>query len=359
MITNTENTILENWRPTASLSALKIRAAILSKIRAFFAERNVLEVETPLLSHNTVTNPYIQSITAQYSSVNNKQKNDLYLQTSPEYAMKRLLAAGSGSIYQICKAFRNGEVGRKHNPEFTMLEWYQLDFDHHDLMSEMDELLQLVLKTPPATRTSYANIFKNYLKLNPHTVTVTELKNCAIKNEVSIPNGIDENDRDTWLELLMSLIIEPHLGHSEPIFIYDYPASQATLARIRHDDDPVAERFEVYIKGVELANGFHELADGKEQRKRFENNIIERRALGFNEIAIDENFIAALNHGLPNCAGVALGIDRLLMLAANANSISEIISIFRLTARKIKTIHHPLPCCNNFNLSCFNSMVSS
>lgn len=317
---------LENWRPTTTQSALKIRAAMLAKIRAFFAARNVLEVETPLLSHGTITDPYIHAITAQYFLAGSKQKQQLYLQTSPEYAMKRLLAAGSGSIYQICKAFRNGETGRKHNPEFTMLEWYRLDYDHHDLMTEMDELLQCILQTPAAKRFSYAEIFNQYLQINPHSATVNELKTCAVKHELFISSSIDQNDRNNWLDLLMSHIIEPHLGQAEPTFIYDYPATQAALARIRRDAIPVAERFEVYIKGIELANGFYELADAQEQRQRFEENIIERRALGFDEAPIDENFIAALNHGLPNCAGVAIGIDRLLMLAANAETISEIIS---------------------------------
>lgn len=316
----------EIWQPTASLSMLKTRAKILEKIRTFFATRNVLEVETPLLSHGTVTDPFIHSIPVQYSPAGSKHTETLYLQTSPEYAMKRLLAAGSGSIYQICKAFRNGESGRKHNPEFTMLEWYRIDFEHHALMTEMDEFLQFVIESKPATRTSYANIFDQYLNINPHTISVHNLKNCAVKNNLSIPLGIDENDRNTWLDLLMSHFIEPHLGQSEPIFIYDYPATQAALARIRNDEIPVAERFEVYIKGVELANGFHELANAAEQRKRFEENIIERNKLGYNEALIDENLLAALNHGLPNCAGVAIGIDRLIMIATGANSIKNIIS---------------------------------
>ncbi len=316
----------ENWRPTATFSALKFRAQILSKIRAFFAARNVLEVETPLLSHSSVTDPYIHSITAQYSPTGSKQKTIMYLQTSPEYAMKRLLAAGSGSIYQICKAFRNGESGRKHNPEFTMLEWYRPNFNHHDLMSEMDEFLQYVINSKSAKKMSFAEVFNHYLKINPHTVPINELKNCAINNNLSIPHGIDENHRDTWLDLIMSHIIEPHLGQTEPLFIFDYPASQAALSRIRHDEIPVAERFEVYIKGVELANGFHELSDATEQRQRFEENLIERRTFGYDEIPIDENLIAALKHGLPHCSGVAVGIDRLMMIAANANSIAEIIS---------------------------------
>ncbi len=320
------NQITENWRPTAGLSALKTRAKILEKIRAFFAIRDVLEVETPLLSHGTVTDPFTHSITAQYSPAGSKQTDILYLQTSPEYAMKRLLAAGSGSIYQICKAFRNGESGRKHNPEFTMLEWYRLNFDHHALMSDMDEFLQFVIATKPATRISYSNIFDNYLNINPHRASINELKNCAVINNLCIAEGIDEYDRNTWLDLLMSHLIEPHLGQVEPIFIYDYPANQAALARIRRDDIPVAERFEVYINGIELANGFHELANATEQRNRFEENIIERRKLGYNEVTIDENLIAALNYGLPDCAGVAIGIDRLIMIATAANSIKDIIS---------------------------------
>ena len=303
------------WRPSASINHLRERAQLLKKIRGFFASRDVLEVETPLLCRASVTDPHIHSIPAF---------SHHYLQTSPEYAMKRLLAAGSGSIYQISKAFRQDESGRFHNPEFTMLEWYRLGFDHHDLMDEMDELLQLVLNTRVADRKSYAEIFHTHLQLDPHQASVGELITCAKQNNLQIDAHIP--DRDTWLQLLMSHLIEPQLGKEVPSFIYDFPASQAALARIQPNNPNVASRFEVYVKGIELANGFHELQDATEQRNRFEKNLAERAELGQPEMPIDEFFLSALSHGLPDCAGVALGIDRLAMLASGCENISEVLS---------------------------------
>jgi lysyl-tRNA synthetase class 2 len=309
------------WRPSASLQNLRMRADILQKIRAFFAARQVLEVETPLLCHTSVTDPYIHSIPAQ---VETPAKNIYYLQTSPEYAMKRLLAAGSGAIYQISKAFRQDEVGRWHNPEFTMLEWYRPGFTHHDLMDEMDELLQIVLNTPAADRKTYAELCQNFLQLNPHRASLTELANCAAQQQLSIQADI--HDRDTWLQLLMSECIEPHIAADRPCFIYDFPASQAALARVQPGDPAVALRFEVYFRGLELANGFYELQDANEQRKRFEKNLAQRQQLGAATLPIDELLLAALVHGLPDCAGVALGIDRLVMLVTQSASIAEVLS---------------------------------
>lgn len=310
------------WCPSASLENLRVRAQILKSIRDFFAARNVTEVETPLLCHTSVTDPHIHSIPALFRS--HSQEKLYYLQTSPEYAMKRLLAAGSGPIYQITKAFRQGEIGRFHNPEFTMLEWYRPGFNHHDLMNEMDELLQIVLKTSAAERKSYAELFQSHLGIDPHHAMLDELIACAEKNNVSVEGDI--SDRDTWLHLLLSHCIEPLLSNDRPCFIYNFPASQAALARIQSTNPPVASRFEVYFKGIELANGFHELQDAKEQRKRFEKNLVERKRLGLSELLIDEHFLAALEHGLPDCAGVALGIDRLVMLAMNADCIQEMLS---------------------------------
>jgi lysyl-tRNA synthetase class 2 len=238
--------------------------------------------------------------------------------------MKRLLAAGSGPIFQICKAFRQGEVGRFHNPEFTMLEWYRPRFDHHDLMNEMDELLQMVLNKPTAERKSYVDVFLEYLQINPHTASMGELANCATANHISIAG--DVQDRDTWLQLLMSEYIELRIGQDRPCFIYDFPATQAALARIQPGNPPVASRFELYFRGIELANGFHELQDAGEQRKRFEDSLSKRKELGLNLLTIDELFLSALEHGLPDCAGVALGIDRLIMLATQSGNIADILS---------------------------------
>lgn len=311
------------WHPTASLSNLRARARILSQIRQFFAERNILEVETPLLSHGTVTDPHVNGIPAIYQTIGNSKKEICYLQTSPEYAMKRLLAAGSGSIYQICKAFRQGEMGRLHNPEFTMLEWYHLEYDHHALMDEMDLLLQLILGVPPAERITYADLFLKYFNINPHSVDVSELIEIANKNKFQVAAQLD---RDAYLDLLWTHGIEPFVAKDKPLFLYDFPISQAALAKIRNEDPPVASRFEVYFKGVELANGFHELQDSDEQIKRFQNDLQFRKQHKLPARPIDERFLAALKVGLPECAGVALGVDRLVMLALEENSLSEIMS---------------------------------
>lgn len=315
-----------SWQPTATIETLKQRANIITKIRNFFAEREVLEVDTPLLSHASVTDLHLHSFETRYSLSDAGQTETLYLQTSPEYAMKRLLAANSGPIYQICKAFRNnGETGRFHNPEFTMLEWYRPGFDHHKLMDEMNELLKLILECKDAERLTYTDIFQRHFDINPHTASVDELKSLAINSGLSIEH-LTLTQRDDWLMLLMSHVIEPHLGIQQPTFIYDFPATQAALAKIRQDNPPVAERFEVYIQGVELANGFNELSDTKEQRQRFINDLQKRRENNYPAVPIDENLLAALDNGFPNCAGVALGIDRLVMLALKKDKIDDVIA---------------------------------
>lgn len=315
------------WQPTAPISNLKQRAKVIAKIRNFFAERDVLEVETHLLSHAAVTDIHLQSFVTDYYSAPNSTSQKLYLQTSPEFAMKRLLAAGSGSIYQICKAFRNeGESGRMHNPEFTLLEWYRVGFDHQQLMNEMDDFLQLVLQCLPAEKISYADLFLKYVNLNPHLTNAAELKNSALQLGLEELKNIDTTDKDIWLQLLMSHYIEPKLGINAPTFVYDFPVTQAALARIRNDNPPVAERFEVYFKGIELANGFHELTNAQEQQARFENDLRQRKELNYAAGPMDHNLLAALQHGLPACAGVALGIDRLVMLATQTENITDVIS---------------------------------
>ena len=314
-----------NWQPTTTIADLKARAEIIAKIRHFFAERNVLEVDTPLLSNATITDPALHSFATTFTGPGAARGKTLYLQTSPEFAMKRLLAAGSGAIYQICKAFRNDELGRHHNPEFTMLEWYRPDFDHHDLMDEMDELLQLILNGEPAERLTYQQAFLRYAKLDPHSASLETLQDCAEQAGIAIQQ-LKLTSKDAWLHLLMSHVVEPHLGQEQPTFIYDYPASQAALAQIRASYPPLAERFEVYVKGIELANGFHELSDAAEQHRRFFAELAERKNLNLPEVPIDYNLLAALEHGLPNCAGVALGIDRLVMLACKASSLQEVLS---------------------------------
>jgi elongation factor P--(R)-beta-lysine ligase len=311
------------WQPSASIEKLRARAQILKTIRDFLSARDILEVETPLMCHTSVPDPFIQSIPALWQPHPAKLEERYYLQTSPEYAMKRLLAAGSGSIFQITKTFRQGEISQLHNPEFSMLEWYRIGFDHHQLMDEMDALLQLILNQGPAERVTYQHLFQTHLNIDPHSVSIDELMNCAQQHGLDVAATLDH---DGWLNILMSHLIEPKLGMTRPCFVYAFPASQAALARIQAGEIPVAARFEVYCQGMELANGFYELTDANEQRMRFEQNNLERLQLGLTPMLIDEYLLAALADGFPDCAGVALGIDRLVMLATQSTHIREVLS---------------------------------
>jgi len=320
-----------DWQPSASISILKERAKLLSDIRTFFEKRGVLEVETPLLCSTASLDPHINPISVLYKklefSTTLPKEENYYLQTSPEFAMKRLLAAGSGPIYQLCKAFRNDEVGRFHNPEFTILEWYQPGFTHHDLMQEVDELLQVVLGTLPAEKISYEAIFQKVLHFNPHTVSLDHLKQVAILKNVILSEDITKTlTVDDWLDILMTHCIEPQLGLERPMMLYDYPITKAALAKIRTGNPSVAERFEVYVQGIELANGFHELLNSEEQKDRFLKNLETRKALGYPVIPIDQYLIAALESGMPSSSGVALGVDRLLMLKFQSSHINEVVS---------------------------------
>lgn len=311
------------WMPTASIQQLKQRAALLNTIRQFFAARDVLEVDTPAMSHATVTDVHLHTFQTEFVGPGYANGGQLHLMTSPEFHMKRLLAAGSGSIYQIGKAFRNEENGRYHNPEFTMLEWYRVGFDHHMLMDEMDALLQLVLGIGAAERMTYQQAFITVLGVCPLQGSMAELKQAAVKlglSDIAEP----EQDRDTLLQLLFSIGIEPHIGQQVPAFVYDFPATQAALAKINPHDARVADRFEVYFKGIELANGFHELDNPAEQLARFEGDNVKRLEMGLTAQPIDYHLIAALQAGLPPCAGVALGIDRLIMLALGEDHIDKV-----------------------------------
>lgn len=311
----------------AAFANLKARAKLLEDIRAFFKARDVLEVETPLMCRAAATDPFLRAMTVFYSDFEHSLPENFYLQTSPEFAMKRLLADGVGSIYQICKAFRNGEVGRFHNPEFTMLEWYRLDFDHHDLMDEVDIFLSLTLEAPKAERLTYEAIFVQRLGLNPHQASIQQLKECAHAR------GVSTNEKETasltaddWLDILMTHCIEPELGFERPAMIYDFPASKAALSKVRIGNPNVAERFEVYVQGIELANGYHELRDPNIQYQRFLEDCEVRKKLGFSAMPIDAHLIEALKKGLPASAGVALGIDRLLMLKLKSPHIREVVA---------------------------------
>jgi lysyl-tRNA synthetase class 2 len=287
----------------------------MQQLRDFFASKQILEVNTPLLSQATVSNPYIASFMVPYAN------NTYYLQTSPEYAMKRLLAAGSGAIYQICQAFRQDRPSRLHNYEFSILEWYRPGLNHQQLMDEVAEMLCLLLPCQHTERLSYQELFSQRLALNPHTATLKQLQKCAAQL-----NFTGDLSRDGWLELLMSHLIEPQLGTTVPVFIYDFPASQAALAKIIPVKPDVAARFEVYYRGVELGNGFYELQDSQEQRRRFEQELMARQAQQLPIVPIDENLLAALDYGLPDCSGIAIGLERLMMLALGCNNIAEVMS---------------------------------
>lgn len=319
-----------NWLPSANMQLLKKRAVIIQQIRGFFINRQLLEVETPSLSQSGVTDQHLFCFKTHFvgPEISDSKAEPLgvplYLQTSPEFHMKRLLSAGSGSIFQIAKAFRNEESGRYHNPEFTLLEWYRVDFDHFELMDEMDQLLQLVLKCGQAKRLSYQEAFIQVLDVDPLSASIEALK--ASGADLNLGDVLDnETDFDTVLQLLFCFAIEPVIANDDPCFVYNFPASQAALARISADDNRVAERFEVYYKGIELANGFHELNDSKEQLKRFEKDNQLRRLHHLPEMPIDHRFVASLDD-LPDCSGVALGIDRLIMLATQQAHIDDVVS---------------------------------
>lgn len=314
-----------SWSPTAEFSMLRRRAELLARIRDFFAARGVLEVDTPTLAAAGVTDVHLENFVTRFTGPGMAEGQNLYLQTSPEFHMKRLLAAGSGPIYQICKAYRNEESGRLHNPEFTMLEWYRPGFDHHRLMDEMAELLRRVLGCDEPERLSYRTAFEQTLGVCPLTASLSELR-AAGQGLGADDLLVVEQDRDTLLQLLFAFGVEPVIGQIVPCFVYDFPASQAALARISPADGRVAERFEVYFRGIELANGFHELSDAAEQRARFDQDNALRRARGLAEKPVDEYLLAALAAGLPDCAGVALGIDRLIMLALKAERLEQVIA---------------------------------
>lgn len=315
-----------NWQPNATIINLKKRSLIISKIRKFFFKRNVLEVETPCLSKNTVTDVNICSFKTKYFKYGKKYSKTLYLNTSPEFHMKRLLAAGIGAIYQICHVFRNEEFGRYHNPEFTMLEWYRPSYNMYNLMEEVNALFKYILKCKDADILSYQQIFMNYLKIDPLSNDETKLFKIAEKFGIKNVIPLKKENKDSILQLLFTLGIESKIGKKKPIFIYHFPASQAALSTINQKDKRVSERFEVYYKNIEIANGFFELTNEKEQKKRFDLDNVLRKKANLPKQKIDLNFLNALNYGLPNCSGVALGIDRLIMLALNTSCIQEVLS---------------------------------
>ena len=289
----------------------------MQSIRHFFNERDVIEVDTPLMAAAAITDLHIDPIQTTHG---------YYLQTSPEYAMKRLLVEGSGDIFQLCKAFRSEELGKKHREEFTMLEWYRLGYDLWDLMGEVSDLLERLLGVSNFKHISYRQAFDDHLGIDPFTISDQDLAREA-RQHIDIQMHFAA--RDDWLDLLMSHLIEPYLGEQTPTFVYDYPPSQAALACINQDEQghAVAERFELYYKGLELCNGYHELADAQQLRKRFDEDNLQRLKLGKPALPVDQDFIAAMAKGMPACSGVAVGVDRLIMLSLGKDDIAEVYAL--------------------------------
>ena len=306
-----------NWQPAAALRVIRERARVYSQIRAFFNTRGCLEVDTPVLMSTTSTDVHIGSLEAICAG------RRLFLQTSPEYAMKRLLAAGSGSIFQIGHAFRQDEQGRLHNPEFSLLEWYREGYDYLQLMDEMELLIiSLSLRQCEFSRITYRQLFQQSLDLVIDNIGLAELRaECTRRIPGCAPQDLDF---DQCLDLLLALVIAPGMRGYQ--FVYDYPLSQAALARVSGSDASVAERFELFYDGVELANGFSELTDAVQQRTRFESDNLARAQLSLPQLDIDELLLAALSHGLEDCAGVALGLDRLLMVLLELDSIDQVLT---------------------------------
>ena len=316
----------ESFRPTASWENLRLRAALLERVRTFFAERGFLEVETPILSADTVVDRHLDPFSVAIDDPPAGLPRRLWLQTSPEFAMKRLLAAGGKAIYQVTRAFRQGELGPLHNPEFTIVEWYRVGDTVAEGIGLLDDLCQQLLARGPAERLSYQEAFERHLGLNPHTADTQALAEAAAKHGVEAPASLREEDRDGWLDLLLAERVGPNLGHPRPVILYDYPASQAALARVRPGEPPLAERFELFVLGIELANGYHELLDADELRRRSAAQNALREADGKRTLPEESRLLASMEAGLPACTGVALGFDRVVMLAAGAKSLNEVIT---------------------------------
>jgi lysyl-tRNA synthetase class 2 len=323
-----ENSLMtDGWQPSATIETLRERSRLLAEVRAFFAARAVLEVETPVLGQGGSTDVHLASLATQAQT--NTGESRLWLQTSPEFHMKRLLAAGSGPIFQLAKSFRDGEVGRRHNIEFTMLEWYRPGFSLNQLWEETAALIQrLIPHATPVQCYRYRALFQSCLDVDPFAAPLETLRHLAAQKAQIPEDALAREPRDTCLDLLMSAVIEPTLGQGELSVVVEYPASQAALARRHHDaeGDWVASRFELYFNGVELANGYDELTDADEQRRRFADDNAARRGLGLPEVDVDERLLAALEHGMPEGAGVALGIDRVIQLALGKNRLEDVLS---------------------------------
>ncbi|WP_192630448.1 EF-P lysine aminoacylase EpmA [Lysobacter sp. OAE881] len=317
---------VSDWQPSASFDALRLRARLNATVRAFFAERGVVEVETPVMSVAGNTDPNIASFHLEFSGRTDGAPRTRWLRTSPEYPLKRLLAAGFGDCYELGRVFRDGEAGGRHNPEFTMLEWYRLGWDHTRLVDETTALVQaalaLVGRTATLSRIAYHELYRQRLGIDVETADDEQLR-AALGEVVIDPTGLT---RDDWLDLLMTHRLQPSFDPDELLAVYDYPASQCALARIRPGEVPVAERFELYLGPLELANGYHELADGAEQGARFDRDREVRRGRGDIAPPRDERLLEALSAGFPACAGVALGMDRLMMAMLGTGRIADVLA---------------------------------
>lgn len=313
--------------PTAALPTLRLRAELLRRLRQFFDARGFWEVDTPLLSNDTVVDRHLDPLSVMLFDDPQRPQagRTMWLQTSPEFAMKRLLAAGATAIYQVTHAFRAGERGRLHNPEFAIVEWYRVDDGYEQGMQLLSDLAEELLRLGPADRCTYRDAFLAHVGVDPHTAPGATLRSAAERRQLAVPAGWETDDRDSWLELLLVECIEPHLGRERPLILCDYPASQAALARLRDDQPPVAERFELYLRGIELANGYHELVDPAVLRQRIATANRQRAAAGKFTLPEENRLLAAMSAGLPPCTGTALGFDRLVLLATGASQIAEVI----------------------------------
>jgi len=316
---------MKDWKPSANLKAIKLRAELYALIRRFFAERHVLEVETPILSQAGNTDPNIESFQLQFMGPKAGGGGQRWLRTSPEYPLKRMLAAGLGDCYELGRVFRNGEAGRRHNPEFTMLEWYRVGQTHHQLMDEtavlVKDALHLAGRRATVRDVSFRQLYQDSFGFDPLTASEGELRGPLVVFDID-PSGLT---RDDWLDLLMTHLIQPAIPANRILIVYDYPASQCALAKIRPGDVPVAERFEVFVGQLELANGYHELTDANEQRERFGRDLGMRQKRASIQPPVDERLLAAMPK-LPECAGVALGIDRLLMAMLGSDRIADVMA---------------------------------
>ena len=317
-----------DFQPTASWRNLRLRAALLGCVRRFFDDRGFLEVETPLLSRDTVVDRHLEpiAVTLPGDPSRPEQGRRMWLQTSPELAMKRLLAAGGTALYQVTRSFRAAESGPRHNPEFTLIEWYRVGDSPDQAMDRLSELAEATLQRGPARRLTYAEAFQQHVGIDPHAASTEQLISAVRKNDVPAPQGWSSDDRDSWLNLLLAELVEPHLGRDRPTILLDYPASQAALAKVRPGPPAVAERFELYLDGIELANGYHELLDADELRRRNRDVNRQREADARPPLPEHSRLLDAMDHGLPDCCGVALGFDRLVMQVVGADHIDQVLA---------------------------------